>query len=121
MKKQTSGEALAKAAQCYIETHSKKKFSLDEMAGELYVNGSYLLRTFRRYMNITPLCYHHMVRCSKAKELLRHTDRSISEIGEMVGFVSSSHFSHIFRKTEGCTPSEYRMLHQHDRHEETEQ
>ena len=111
MKKKTSGESLAKAAQNYIETHSKEKFSLDEMAGALYVNGSYLLRTFKRYMCMTPLYYHHAVRCGKAKELLLQTDRSISEVGEMVGFVSSSHFSHIFRKTEGCTPSEYRMLH----------
>ncbi|MBR4359677.1 MAG: helix-turn-helix transcriptional regulator [Clostridia bacterium] len=121
MKKQTSGESLAKAAQKYIETHSKDKFSLDEMAGALYVNGSYLLRTFKRFMNMTPLCYHHLVRCNKAKELLNQTDMSISQVGETVGFVSSSHFSHVFRKTEGCTPSEYRILHQRNGHEETEQ
>lgn len=120
-KKQPSGESLAKAAQEYIEIHSKDKFSLDEMAGALYVNGSYLLRTFKRYMNMTPLYYHHAVRCSKAKELLLQTDMSISEIGETVGFVSSAHFSHIFRKTEGCTPSEYRMLHKREDHEEAEQ
>jgi len=109
MRKQTSGESLARAAQEYIEAHSKDKFSLDAMAGELYVNGSYLLRTFRRYTNMTPLHYHHIVRCAKAKELLLQTDRSISEVGEMVGFVSSAHFAHIFRKTEGCTPSAYRL------------
>ena len=62
-----------------------------------------------------------MVRCGKAKELLVHTDRSISEVGETVGFVSSSHFSHVFRKTEGCTPSEYRILHQRDDREDTKQ
>ena len=45
----------------------------------------------------------------KAKELLRRPDVSISDVGEAVGFVSSSHFSHVFRKTEGCTPSEYRL------------
>ena len=121
MKTQTSGESLAKAAQKYIETHSKEKFSLDEMAGALYVNGSYLLRTFKRYTDMTPLYYHHFIRCSKAKELLLQTEKSISEVGEMVGFVSSSHFSHIFRKTEGCTPSEYRTLHKREDHEEAEQ
>ena len=112
MKKQSSGESLAQAAQNYIETHSRERFSLEKMAGALYVNGSYLLRTFKRYTNMTPLSYHHLIRCGKAKELLLQTDQSISEIGEAVGFVSSSHFTHVFRKTEGCTPSEYRMLHQ---------
>ncbi len=111
MKEQTSGEALTKAAQSYIEAHSGEKFSLDEIAGALYINGSYLVRVFKRSLNMTPLSYHHLVRCRKAKELLLQTDASVAEIGETVGFVSPSHFSHIFRKTEGCTPSEYRTLH----------
>ena len=106
--KQTSGKQLTKAAREYMEAHSAERFSLQEMAGALFVNGSYLLRTFKQNTGMTPLCFHHLIRCSRAKELLVQTDRSISEIGEAVGFVSSSHFSHIFRKTEGCTPSEYR-------------
>ncbi len=107
---QHGGKALSQAAQAYIEAHSAERFSLREMAGALFVDGSYLLRTFKRHTGMTPLRYHHLVRCNKAKELLVQTDQSISDIGEVVGFVSSSHFSHIFRKTEGCTPSEYRML-----------
>ena len=106
---QSDGKDLAKAAQDYIEAHSAERFSLQEMAGALFVNGSYLLRVFKRRTGMTPLSYHHLIRCQRAKELLAATDQSISEIGEAVGFVSSSHFSHIFRKTEGCSPSEYRV------------
>ena len=109
MKDQHSdGKDLAGAAQDYIEAHSAERFSLQEMAGALFVNGSYLLRVFKRRTGMTPLAYHHLIRCRRAKELLDATDQTVSEIGEAVGFVSSSHFSHIFRKTEGCTPSEYR-------------
>ena len=32
----------------------------------------------------------------------------ISEVGEAVGFVSSAHFSHVFKKNTGCTPTAYR-------------
>ena len=109
--KQTSGENLSKAAQQYIEAHSTEKFSLQELANALFVNGSYLLRTFKRHTGMTPLGYHHHIRCSKAKELLVLTDQSITEIGEAAGFVSSSHFSHIFKETTGFTPSEYRRLY----------
>lgn len=91
-----------------MEAHSEEKFSLEKMAKALYVNGSYLLRTFKQYTGMTPLNYHHRLRCAKAKALLAQTDLSVSQVGEAAGFVSSSHFSHIFRKTEGCTPSEYR-------------
>ena len=108
--KLSSGRNLTKAAQQYIEDHITEKFSLQEMADALFVNGSYLLRAFRRYTGMTPLSYHHLVRCSRAKELLADTDQSVTEIGEAVGFVSSSHFSHVFRKTLGCTPSEYRRM-----------
>ena len=94
-----------------MEAHSEEKFSLEKMAKALYVNGSYLLRTFKRYTGMTPLNYHHRLRCAKAKALLAQTDLSVSQVGEAAGFVSSSHFSHIFRKTEGCTPSEYRKQH----------
>ena len=110
MKERQPGEKdLSRAAQDYIEAHSAERFSLQEMAGTLFVNGSYLLRVFKRSTGMTPLSYHHRIRCQKAKDLLAQTDRTISEIGEAVGFVSSSHFSHIFRKTVGCSPSEYRI------------
>ena len=112
MKEKLAGnEALADAAKAYMEAHSTERFSLEAMAGALYVNGSYLLRTFKRCTGMTPLAYHHMLRCSRAKEMLAHTTMSISEISEAVGFVAPSHFSHIFRKTTGCTPSEYRERH----------
>ncbi len=110
-KKKTGGETLTQAASDYIEAHSREKFSLQKMADTLFVNGSYLLRVFKRNTGFTPLAYHNHVRCEQAKELLAHTGEEISEIGEMVGFVSSAHFSHVFRKTEGCTPSEYRIRH----------
>ncbi len=117
--KQTGGMALSIAAQRYIEARSAEKFSLQEMAGALFVNGSYLLRVFKQHTGMTPLGYHHQVRCEKAKALLIQTDMSISEIGEAVGFVSSAHFSHIFRKYAGCTPSEYRASGQTNHHGET--
>ena len=110
-KKRTGGEALAQAASEYIEAHFKEKFSLQKMADSLYVNGSYLLRAFRKYRGYTPLAYHNLVRCEQAKALLEQTGEEVSEIGEMVGFVSSAHFSHVFKKTEGCTPTEYRISH----------
>ena len=111
MKRKTSGEILTQSAVAYIEAHYKEKFSLQTMACDLYVNGSYLLRVFKKYTGFTPLAYHHHVRCQQAKELLNNTGESVSDIGEAVGFVSSAHFSHVFRKMEGCTPTEYRMTH----------
>ncbi len=80
------------------------------MAGALFVNGSYLLRTFKSQTGITPLRFHYLVRCMKAKELLSQTDMSICDVGEAIGFATPSHFSHVFRKVTGFTPGEYRRM-----------
>ena len=110
--RKTGGEMLTRSVLAYIEAHYRDKFSLQAMAGELYVNGSYLLRVFKRNTGYTPLAWHNHVRCEKARELLTRTGKSVSEIGEAVGFVSSAHFTHVFKKEAGCTPSEYRFRQQ---------
>ena len=45
------------------------------------------------------------------KELLMRSDLSVSQAGEQTGFASSSHFSHVFKKMEGMTPSEFRSAY----------
>ena len=47
-------------------------------------------------------------RCEKAKQLLYETNLSVSEVGAAVGYVSSAHFSHLFKKMTGIAPSDWR-------------
>ena len=107
-----SGKALADAAKAYIEAHSAEKFSLRAVSKALFVNGSYLSRVFKANTGRTLLTYHNTVRCERAKRLLKSKAIPISQIGDEVGFASSAHFSHVFRKTVGVTPSEYRFAQQ---------
>ena len=118
--KQSGGQALAEAACAWLEAHSAEKYSLEEMAKALFVNGSYLMRTFKRCTGMTPLAYHHRLRCEKAKDLLLSSGLTVSQDGEAVGYVSSSHFSHIFRKLEGCSPTEFQKNHRHEAAEGTD-
>lgn len=105
------GKQLVQAAKAYITAHSREKFSLQAVADALYVNKCYLLRQFRARTGGTLLGYHNQVRCEQAKQMLADTALSISEVGETVGFVSSAHFAHVFKKTVGMTPTEYRNTH----------
>ncbi len=104
----TAGKRLARQAGYFIREHSEQKFSLGEIAGALYVNGNYLSRVFKRETGRTLLWYHNAVRCEKAKRLLSESDLSVSEIGAAVGFVSSAHFTHLFKKMTGSAPSAWR-------------
>ena len=105
---QDSGEAMVDAAKAYIEAHSADKFSLQAVADALYINASHLLRLFKAHTGETLLGYHNAVRCEKAKALLRHPELSVAQAGEQAGFVTPSHFCHVFKRTVGMTPTEYR-------------
>ena len=107
--KARSGNRLTSSAEAYLASHSGEKFSLRETALAMHVNGSYLLRVYKAHTGHTLLWYHNHIRCEKAKTLLAESDLGISEIGEAVGFVSSAHFSHVFKKLTGTTPSAYRL------------
>ena len=47
-------------------------------------------------------------RIERAKELLRQTDLRSAEIAAEVGYKDPHYFSFVFRKTQGCTPRDYR-------------
>jgi len=47
----------------------------------------------------------------KAKALLLESDDTVENISLQVGFISSSHFSKIFKRIAGQTVSEYRINH----------
>lgn len=99
---------LAKAAEDLVREHYKEKFSLDTIADTLHVDKSYLLRTFKEMKGTTLLSFHNRMRCEAAGALLERPELSISYISSEVGFVSPSHFSQIFRKYTGESPSAYR-------------
>ena len=103
----TAGKRLAQQAGYFIREHSEQKFSLSGIASALFVNGNYLARVFKRETGHTLLWYHNAIRCEKAKQLLYETDLSVSEVGAAVGYVSSAHFSHLFKKMTGTAPSDW--------------
>ena len=99
---------LADKAEKYMQAHYQEKFSLKKIALQFFVNESYLLRVFKEVKGETMLECHNRIRCDAAKDLLTRNELSISFIGDSVGFTSAAHFSRIFRKETGLSPSEWR-------------
>ena len=92
----------------YIEENSHEKYSLDAVASALFLDRIYLSKCFKEATGMTMLGYHNKVRCEEAARLLLETDLNIEVIGSMVGYVTPSHFTRVFRSILGCSPSEYR-------------
>jgi AraC-like DNA-binding protein len=82
--------------------------TIEDLSREVALSPYYLIRAFRRVYKKTPHQYLMEQRVTRAKELLRNTDISITEICMAVGYESLGSFSTLFHKVAGISPSSYR-------------
>lgn len=94
----------------YIDEHYAEKLSLADVADHFYISKDYLGKLFKECFGTTVNGYILSVRITKAKQLLRFSDKTAEEIGGLVGMPDANYFSRMFKKVEGVSPSEYRKL-----------
>lgn len=105
----SQGKKLIKKAMGYIdENFMKESISLNEVAGVVEVSANYFSTIFSQEMEMTFTEYITQKRMEQAKQLLRQTEKQTGEIALEVGFRDPHYFSFVFKKTQGCTPREYR-------------
>jgi AraC-like DNA-binding protein len=78
------------------------------LAGVAHVSPAHFSRQFRATFGETPHRYLQRRRVERAMELLRETDRPVTEICFDVGWGSLGTFSRTFRAVVGESPSAYR-------------
>jgi YesN/AraC family two-component response regulator len=101
-------EANLRRAMAFIETHLHTELRLDQVAREA---GMSKFRFCRHFKDDTGLTFREFLarrRIARAVELLRDRTRSISEVYLDVGFKDASHFSRVFLKMTGQSPSRFR-------------
>lgn len=77
-------------------------------AAELNLSANYLSDLLRKETGYSALNYIHSKLIELAKTELTTTDKTINEIAYSLGFEYSPHFTRMFKKYEGVTPTEYR-------------
>ncbi len=103
-----SKHILKKALSYIEENYSQESLSLNSVAGEVNVSANYFSAIFSQAMQVTFVEYVTGKRMDKAKKLLRQTQMHTGEIAMEVGYKDPHYFSFVFKKTQGCTPREYR-------------
>src|SRR2546423_571501 len=78
------------------------------LARGAHVSSAHFSRQFRATFGETPHRYLQRRRVERAMELLRETDRPVTEICLDVGFNSLGTFSRTFREIVGEAPTSYR-------------
>ena len=100
---------ILKQAVAYIDGNfADENISLNRVAKEVNISANYLSAVFSQEMGITFVEYLTTKRMDRAKELLRNTDKRSGEVAAEVGYKDSHYFSFLFKKTQGCTPRDYR-------------
>jgi AraC family transcriptional regulator len=84
--------------------------SLAEIAGEAGVHPVHLSREFRRFYDCTVSDFMRKLRIEHASHLLVDTDTPLAEIAMVCGFADQSHFSAVFKREVGVTPSRFRDM-----------
>ena len=90
------------------QDYMSEDISLNTVAAEVCMSPSYFSSVFSKEMGKTFIEYLTEVRMEKAKQYLVCSSMKTSEISYEVGYKDPHHFSYIFKKTQGCTPKEYR-------------
>ncbi len=91
------------------ENYPLEELSLNQIAAHVNFSPSHLSMVFSQETGQTLIKYITDVRINKAKELLRCTSKRSSEISAMVGYQDPHYFSYLFKKSQGITPTDYRM------------
>lgn len=98
------GDAIA-----HIEAHYTENISLQELAAKSHLSERHFLRVFHQCIGRSPINHLMHVRILKAAELLKHTNRTITDIAYDCGFSDSNYFTRCFRKTMEKPPKQYRI------------
>jgi len=91
-----------------MRAHLSEDISLDELAAEARLSSFHFARMFKQSVGMPPRVYLTKLRMEKACELLEHTDLSITQIAQEVGYSSNQVLARIFLRHMHASPSDYR-------------
>ena len=93
----------------YIDLHyTEENISLNTVARAINVSTNYLSAVFSQKMGLSFVEYLTQKRMARARQLLRQRGKRSGEVAAEVGYRDPRYFSFVFKKTQGCTPREYR-------------
>lgn len=93
----------------FLYNNYNKKISLEQIAKNMYLSPVYISKIFKEETDESPINYLIKIRLEKAASILSKDDSSsIKSIAYQVGYDDVYHFSKLFKKYYGQSPSYYR-------------
>lgn len=99
-------EKITKVIEARVEDSS---FNVETLGVEVGISRAHLHRKMKSLIGMTPSDFIRNVRLRRACEILARHDVDVAQVAYKVGFTSQPHFSTVFKKFTGMTPTEYRL------------
>ena len=93
-----------------IQKNFKTIKSLEQIAEECHIDSAYLCRLFKRFDNRSPYQYLMRLKMNLAAQRLQLPNSSVKEIAFELGFCDPFHFSRVFKRIFGVSPSTFKVL-----------
>lgn len=100
--------SVAVRAEAFMAATCHEPLTRARIAAAVNLSEPHLARVFKAATGKTPLTRLTEIRIARAQTLLRESDLSVTAIAGEVGFTAFSHFSQVFRRVVGVSPSDYR-------------
>jgi AraC-like DNA-binding protein len=107
-KKSVVASKIVAQAVSLIKQNYSRNYGVEELAEDLEVSKSHLVREFYKYTGITPGKYLSNVRIEAVKQVLVDSNLSLNAIALRTGFSGDNYLCKAFKKATGETPVSYR-------------
>lgn len=104
----TGSQLYLESAVSYINDNYAYDISVAGLAKYIGVDRSYLYRIFMESIGLSPEKYIIKVRMTHAANILKTTDLSVVQVALSTGYRDISHFSNVFKRFFGASPTAYR-------------
>ena len=94
--------------QIWLQDNYQRDILFPQVATRFSMSVRTLNRRFKNALGQTPLSYLQEIRINIAKDLLKTSNLSISEIADKVGYQDTGYFTALFKKKLATTPNAYR-------------
>jgi AraC family transcriptional regulator len=92
----------------FIEQHCLRRIRLEELAELTGLSQSYFSHAFKATTGLPPHQWQMRARMTRVKQLLAEGEQSLTEIAAETGFADPAHFTRVFRRLVGVSPSAWR-------------
>ena len=92
----------------WLQEHCFEDHNWQQLAETFHLTTRTAFRHIKEATGLTPDNYLKRLRLVSARVKLRETEMSVTEIAYLCGFANSNHFTTLYKKVFGITPSEER-------------